>query len=76
MLSPMLPSLLKRTHTEQGTIPKFSDDLESFMQSLQSNPLGNTTVGKTIQQLQTIFSNQTPNIDHIQARIPFELNIR
>jgi len=56
--------------------PEFSDDLESFMQSLQSNPLGNTTVGKTIQQLQTIFSNQTPNIDHIQARIPFELNIR
>lgn len=56
--------------------PEFSDDLESFMQSLQSNPLGNTTLGKTIQQLQTIFSNQTPNIDHIQARIPFELNIR
>ena len=56
--------------------PKFSDDFESFLQSLQPSPFGQTTIGKSIKHLQSLFSKQTTQIDHIQARIPFELNIR
>ncbi len=56
--------------------PKFSDDFESFIQSLQPSPFGQTAIGKSIQQFQSFFSKQTTQIDHIQARIPFELNIR
>ncbi|MDG1684541.1 MAG: signal peptide peptidase SppA [Flavobacteriaceae bacterium] len=56
--------------------PKFSDDFESFIQSLQPSPFGQTAIGKSIQQFQSLFSKQTTQIDHIQARIPFELNIR
>ena len=56
--------------------PKFSDDFESFLQSLQPSPFGQTAIGKSIQHFQSLFSKQTTQIDHIQARIPFELNIR
>ena len=56
--------------------PKFSDDFESFIQSLQPSPFGQTAIVKSIQQFQSFFSKQTTQIDHIQARIPFELNIR
>jgi protease-4 len=56
--------------------PKFSDDFESFLQSLQPSPFGHTTIGKSIQYFQSLFSKQTTQIDHIQARIPFDLNIR
>ena len=56
--------------------PKFSDDFESFIQSLQPSPFGQTAIGKSIQQFQSLFSKQTTQIDHIQTRIPFELNIR
>ena len=56
--------------------PKFSDDFESFLQSLQPSPFGHTAIGKSIQDFQSLFSKQTTQIDHIQARIPFELNIR
>lgn len=56
--------------------PKFSDDFESFIQSLQPSPFGQTAIGKSIQHFQSFFSKQTTQIDHIQARIPFELNIR
>ena len=31
---------------------------------------------KSVQYFQSLFSKQTTQIDHIQARIPFELNIR
>ena len=56
--------------------PKFSDDFESFLQSLQPSPFGQTAIGKSLQQFQSLFSKQTTQLDHIQARIPFELNIR
>jgi len=56
--------------------PKFSDDFESFLQSLQPSPFGQTVIGKSLQQFQSLFSKQTKHLDHIQARIPFELNIR
>jgi protease-4 len=56
--------------------PKFSDDFESFLQSLQPSPFGQTAIGKSIQYFQSLFSNPTTQIDHIQARIPFDLNIR
>ena len=56
--------------------PKFSDDFESFLQSLQRSPFGQTAVEKSVQYFQSLFSKQTTQIDHIQARIPFELNIR
>ncbi|MDG1824089.1 MAG: signal peptide peptidase SppA [Flavobacteriaceae bacterium] len=56
--------------------PKFSDDFESFLQSLQPSPFGHTAIGKSIQYFQSLFSKQTTQIDHIQARIPFDLNIR
>ena len=56
--------------------PKFSDDFESFLQSLQSSPFGQTDIEKSVQYFQLLFSKQTTQIDHIQARIPFELNIR
>ena len=56
--------------------PKFSDDFESFLQSLQPSPFGQTVIGKSIKHFQSLFSKQTTQIDHIQARIPFELNIR
>jgi protease-4 len=56
--------------------PKFSDDFESFLQSLQPSPFGQTAIGKSIQHFQSLFSKQPTQIDHIQARIPFELNIR
>jgi protease IV len=56
--------------------PKFSDDFESFIQSLQPSPFGQTAIGKSIQHFQSFFSKQTTQIDHIQTRIPFELNIR
>jgi protease-4 len=56
--------------------PKFSDDFESFLQSLQPSPFGQTTIGKSIQHFESLFSKQTTHIDHIQTRIPFELNIR
>ena len=56
--------------------PKFSDDFESFLQSLQPSPFGQTAIGKSIQYFQSLFSKQRKQIDHIQARIPFELNIR
>ena len=56
--------------------PKFSDDFESFLQSIQPSPFGQTAIGKSIQHFQSLFSKQTTQIDHIQARIPFELNIR
>lgn len=56
--------------------PKFSHDFESFLQSLQPSPFGQTAIGKSLQQFQSLFSKQTTQLDHIQARIPFELNIR
>ena len=56
--------------------PKFSDDFESFLESLQPNPFGQTTIGSSLQYYQSLFSKQAPHIDYIQARIPFELNIR
>ncbi len=56
--------------------PKFSDDFESFLQSLQPSPFGQTAIGRTVQYFQSLFSKQKTQIDHIQARIPFELNIR
>ena len=56
--------------------PKFSDDFESFLQSLQPSPFGQTAIGRSVQYFQSLFSKQTTQIDHIQARIPFELNIR
>ena len=56
--------------------PKFSDDFESFLQSLQPRPFGQTAIEKSVQYFQSLYSKQTTQIDHIQARIPFELNIR
>ena len=56
--------------------PKFSDDFESFLESLQPNPFGQTTIGSSLQYYQSLFSKQAPHMDYIQARIPFELNIR
>ena len=56
--------------------PKFSDDFESFLESLQPSPFGQTTFGKSLEHYQSLFSKQTTHMDHIQARIPFELNIR
>ena len=56
--------------------PKFSDDFESFLQSLQPSPFGQTAIGRSVQYFQSLFSKQTTQIDHIQARIPFDLNIR
>ena len=56
--------------------PKFSDDFESFLESLQPNPFGQTAIGSSLQYYQSLFSKQAPHIDYIQARIPFELNIR
>ena len=56
--------------------PKFSDDFESFIESLQPSPFGQTTIGKSLEHYQSLFSKQTTHMDHIQARIPFELNIR
>ena len=56
--------------------PKFSDDFESFLESLQPSPFVQTAIGKSLQYYQSLFSKQTTHMDHIQARIPFELNIR
>ena len=56
--------------------PKFSDDFESFLESLQPNPFGQTAIGSSLQYYQSLFSKQAPHMDYIQARIPFELNIR
>ena len=56
--------------------PKFNDDFESFLQSLQPSPFGQTAIGKSLQQFQSLFSKQTTQLDHIQARVHFELNIR
>ena len=56
--------------------PKFSDDFESFLESLQPSPFGKTAIGKSLQYYQSLFSKQTTHMDHIQARIPIELNIR
>lgn len=56
--------------------PKFSDDFESFLESLQPNPFGQTAFGSSLQYYQSLFSKQAPHMDYIQARIPFELNIR
>ena len=56
--------------------PKFSDDFESFFESLQPSPFGQTAIGKSLEYYQSLFSKQTTHMDHIQARIPFELNIR
>ena len=54
----------------------FSDDFESFLESLQPSPFGQTAIGKSLEYYQSLFSKQTTHMDHIQARIPFELNIR
>lgn len=56
--------------------PKFSDDFESFLESLQPNPFGQTAIGSSLQYYQSLFSKHPSHMDYIQARIPFELNIR
>ena len=55
---------------------KCSDDFESFLESLQPSPFGQTAIRKSLEYYQSLFSKQTTHMDHIQTRIPFELNIR
>ena len=56
--------------------PEFSDDFGSFLQSLQPSPFGQNTIRKSIDHFQSLLPKQTTQIDQIQTRIPFELNIQ
>ena len=56
--------------------PKFNDDFESFLESLQTSPFGESTIGKSFNYFQSFITKQTTQIDHIQTRVPFELNIQ
>lgn len=56
--------------------PKFEDDFESFLESLQRGPFGFEFMGYSINDFEALLPKNISVQERIQARLPFALEIR
>jgi len=56
--------------------PKFEDDFNSFMESLQRGPFGLSFMGYSLVKIESLFPQNISVQERIQARMPFALEIR
>lgn len=56
--------------------PKFEDDFNSFMESLQRGPFGLSFMGYSLDEIESLFPQNISVQERIQARMPFALEIR
>ena len=56
--------------------PKFEDDFNSFMESLQRGPFGLSFMGYSLDEIESLFPQNISVQERIQARMSFALEIR